>query len=78
MQERTSPAGGTNDGPPPIAQARVWLEHITPRPQQQRAEVAFALFDGWGDAAEQLFHEWLAGHPDHDAHRARGGRDTWR
>jgi hypothetical protein len=64
--------------PPPIELAWVWLTYVEPRPQQQRATVAFALWDGWGDAAELLFFEWLRRHPEHDAKREQGGRDTWR
>lgn len=66
------------DLPPPIEQAREWLEYVEPRPQQQRAEIAFALWDGWRDAAERLFFEWVARHPEHDAEKEREARTTWR
>ncbi len=67
-----------DDLPPSIEQAREWLTYPQPRPQDQRAKVAFALFDGWGDAAEPLFFEWLRRHPEHNAKRERDGRATWR
>ena len=68
----------TYEAAPPLAQLGEWLDHIEPRPQHQRAKVAFALFDGWGDAAEPLFFDWLRRHPEHDAKRERDGRFTWR
>ncbi len=73
-----NPLPGAAEAPPGLDQAREWLAYVKPRPQDQRARVAFALFDGWGDAGEPLFFDWLRTHPEHDTAREREGRSTWR
>lgn len=73
-----NPLPSTAEAPPGLDQAREWLAYVKPRPQDQRARVAFALFDGWGDAAESVFMEWIRTHPENDTDREREGRTTWR
>lgn len=72
-----NPLPSAAEAPPGLDQAREWLAYVKPRPQDQRARVAFALFDGWGDAAESVFMEWIRTHPKHDAASEREGRTTW-
>lgn len=77
MRSSNFPAGAS-EAAPDLDQARAWLDYVQPRPQQQRARVAFALFNGWGDAAEPDFIAWLRTHPEHNAAREGEGRTTWR
>ena len=73
-----NPPPGAAEAPPGLDQAREWLNYCEPRPQDQRARVAFALFDGWDDAAEPAFMGWLRSHPENDTDREHEGRTTWR
>ncbi len=75
---KTPPLPSTAEAPPSLELARELLAYIKPRPQNQRANVAFALFDGLGDAGGPAFMEWLRTHPEHDAAREREGWTTWR
>lgn len=76
MRDGKVPVGAA-EAVPDLDQAREWLGFIPPRPQQQRARVGFAMFDGWGDHAEPIFVDWVATHPEHDAKRASEARTTW-
>jgi phage/plasmid primase-like uncharacterized protein len=76
-QSGSNHSSAPND-PPSLEEARRMLDFVAPRPHDIRKDVAFALYDGWGDAAESLFLEWVASHPEHNAEREHEAKSVWR